>query len=43
MTRTVSTPGRADPGTGDPWHGFRGPVWRDTIDPRRFLQDNYTP
>ena len=27
----------------DPWRGFRGQVWRDSIDTRRFIQDNYTP
>jgi len=27
----------------DPWRGFQGHGWRDAIDCRRFLQDNYTP
>jgi len=27
----------------DPWHGFRGRDWRDVIDTRQFLQDNYSP
>ena len=27
----------------DPWRSFRGQVWRDSIDTRRFIQDNYTP
>ena len=29
--------------SNDPWRGFRGQVWRDSIDTRRFIQDNYTP
>lgn len=28
---------------GDPWRGFRGDDWRTAIDPRAFLQANYTP
>jgi formate C-acetyltransferase len=43
MTHTRSAPGRVDPGIENPWRGFRGQVWRDTIDPRQFLQDNYMP
>ena len=27
----------------DAWRGFRGQVWRDSIDTRRFIQDNYAP
>ena len=27
----------------DSWRSFRGQVWRDSIDTRRFIQDNYTP
>jgi formate C-acetyltransferase len=27
----------------DPWRGFRGEGWRDSIETRVFLQDNYTP
>jgi formate C-acetyltransferase len=27
----------------DAWHGFWGRHWRDEIDVRRFVQDNYTP
>src|SRR3954452_10212813 len=27
----------------DPWRGFTGDGWRDTIDPRQFIQENYTP
>ena len=27
----------------DPWRGFRGQGWRDSIDSRCFIQDNYTP
>ncbi|MFC4948669.1 pyruvate formate lyase family protein [Pseudonocardia sp. GCM10023141] len=26
----------------DPWRGFHGTTWRDAIDTRRILQDNYT-
>ena len=26
-----------------PWRGFRGELWRDAIETRTFLQDNYTP
>jgi formate C-acetyltransferase len=33
--------GRA--GADDAWRGFRGQGWRETIDPRLFLQENYTP
>src|SRR3954465_11039928 len=33
--------GRA--GADGAWRGFRGQGWRDTIDPRLFLQQNYTP
>jgi len=29
--------------SGDSWRSFRGQVWRDSIDTRRFIQDNYTP
>jgi len=29
--------------TLDPWRSFTGGGWRDTIDPRRFIQENYTP
>ena len=25
------------------WEGFRGEAWRTSIDPRSFIQDNYTP
>lgn len=25
------------------WHGFRGTTWRERIDVRAFIQDNYTP
>jgi formate C-acetyltransferase len=27
----------------DPWRGFFGETWRDTIDTRSFIQANYTP
>jgi len=27
---------------GEPWRGFRGDGWRTTVDPRAFLQANYT-
>jgi formate C-acetyltransferase len=27
----------------DPWRGFHGTDWRESIEPRLFLQDNYTP
>jgi len=27
----------------DPWRGFTGQRWRDIIDVRDFIQDNYTP
>ena len=27
----------------EPWRGFTGQAWRDSIDTRRFIQDNYTP
>jgi formate C-acetyltransferase len=32
-----------DPDPADPWRGFRGSGWRDAIDTRLFLQQNYTP
>ena len=28
---------------GNPWRGFHGTRWRESIDPRLFLQANYTP
>jgi formate C-acetyltransferase len=28
---------------GDPWRGFTGQTWREAIDPRAFVQDNYRP
>ncbi len=44
MTQTLCTPTeRTEPGAGDPWRGFAGQGWRDAIDTRGFLQDNYTP
>ena len=43
MTQTVPTPGATAPDPTDAWRGFAGRAWRDTIDPRAFLQDNYTP
>ncbi len=27
----------------DPWRGFAGTSWRDRVDVRAFIQDNYTP
>ncbi|MCB1348089.1 MAG: hypothetical protein KDK11_05410, partial [Maritimibacter sp.] len=27
----------------DPWQGFTAGAWRDTIDVRGFIQENYTP
>lgn len=27
----------------DPWHGFKGTEWRDNLNVRAFIQDNYTP
>jgi len=32
-----------NPAPLDPWRSFQGTRWRDAIDPRRFIQDNYTP
>ena len=32
-----------DAPSDDSWRSFRGQVWRDSIDTRRFIQDNYTP
>ncbi len=43
MTQTVTRPGRNDDTLSAPWRGFRGDLWRDSIDTRQFLQDNYTP
>ncbi|MHB9861097.1 formate C-acetyltransferase [Streptomyces sp. YIM S03343] len=31
------------PATGDAWEGFRGGLWRDAVDVRDFVQNNYTP
>ncbi|RSS80201.1 formate C-acetyltransferase [Streptomyces sp. WAC06614] len=28
---------------GTAWHGFKGGLWRDAIDVRDFIQQNYTP
>ncbi len=41
MTQTVPTPGATSPGSA--WRGFVGQSWRDIVDPRGFLQDNYIP
>lgn len=43
MIQTVTRPGRNDDTLSAPWRGFRGDLWRDSIDTRQFLQDNYTP
>ena len=32
-----------DTRSDDSWRSFRGQVWRDSIDTRGFIQDNYTP
>jgi formate C-acetyltransferase len=31
------------PTTGDAWEGFRGGLWRDAVDVRDFVQNNYDP
>ena len=43
MTKTVPGGIRTEVVTHDPWRGFRGQQWRETIDTRQFVQDNYTP
>src|SRR5664279_329978 len=45
MSTTIEgTPSsRTGPVTAEPWRGFRGQGWREAIDVRQFLQDNYTP
>ena len=45
MSTTIEgTPSsRTEPVTAEPWRGFRGQGWREAIDVRQFLQDNYTP
>lgn len=44
MNRALGTPPiQTKAAAGDPWRGFSGQGWRDAIDPRQFLQDNYTP
>lgn len=44
MTRTLQDPtDLTSADESDPWRGFRGDGWRETIDPRLFLQLNYTP
>ena len=44
MTRVLQEPNDlTDVDVGDPWRGFRGEGWRESIDPRLFLQANYTP
>jgi len=44
MTRTLDDPTDLT-GTdiSDPWRGFRGDGWRESVDPRLFLQANYMP
>src|SRR3954453_951098 len=32
-----------DPAPLDPWRGFPGTGWRAAVDPRAFIQENYTP
>jgi formate C-acetyltransferase len=44
MTRMLQEPTDLSSGdVGDPWRGFRGEGWRESIDTRMFLQANYTP
>jgi formate C-acetyltransferase len=43
MTQTLPGEARNDSAATEPWRGFSGQSWRDTINPRQFLQDNYTP
>jgi len=44
MTRMLQEPSDLTSGDlGDPWRGFQGDGWRRSIDPRLFLQGNYTP
>ena len=44
MTRMLHEPTDLSSGdVGDPWRGFRGEGWRESIDTRMFLQANYTP
>ena len=39
----MTIPAPAQLAKDEDWRGFRGEHWRDTIDVRQFLQDNYTP
>jgi formate C-acetyltransferase len=43
MTQTLPGEARNDSAATEPWRGFSGQSWRETINPRQFLQDNYTP
>ena len=42
MTQTWRGEARNDSAAAEAWRGFRGRSWRDTVNPRQFLQDNYT-
>ena len=39
----IARASRSESNACQPWRGFRGNVWRDAIETRTFLQDNYTP
>ncbi len=36
-------PARPAEPSGDPWRGFAGCTWREAVDTRGFIQDNYRP
>jgi formate C-acetyltransferase len=42
-TTDIAAPDDQRHSESEPWRGFRGDGWRDAIDTRSFLQDNYTP
>jgi formate C-acetyltransferase len=42
-TAEIAPPTALSYSTTGPWRGFRGEGWRDSIETRLFLQDNYTP
>jgi formate C-acetyltransferase len=42
VTPAEETPREPSP-QGDAWNGFRGGLWRDTVDVRDFVQHNYAP
>jgi formate C-acetyltransferase len=42
-TSAAQTTQAAEPTHAEAWEGFRGGLWRDAVDVRDFVQQNYTP